>query len=355
MTVPEGTTGQAGTVTLQDVAREAGVSLATASRAINGSTRTVRKGLRDQVQAAATRLNYTPNAQAQAVARGRTNVVGLVVHDIADPYFSSIAAGVMQAAEEHQLLVNIGSTVRRPERELDYLAALRGQRGRAAILAGSRVDDARLQEALHNELRLFRESGGHVVAIGQQRLPVDTVVIENRSGARALAGQLAELGYRRFGVLAGPRNLLTARDRLEGFKSGLLKAGVPAPARVVRGDFTRDGGYAAMLELLASETELDCVFAVNDVMAVGAMAACRDRGLTLPRDLALAGFDDIVTLRDAYPALTTVRLPLEEVGRAALELVLTAEEGAAQESATPRKRRISGEVVLRASTPDLRR
>lgn len=352
MDMPDGATatGHPGNVTLQDVAREAGVSLATASRAINGSTRTVRKGLRDQVEAAAARLHYTANAQAQAVARGHTNVVGLVVHDIADPYFSSIAAGVMRAAEERSLLVNIGSTVRRPERELDYLAALRGQRGRAAILAGSRVDDPRLQEALQHELRMFREGGGHVVAIGQHRLPVDTVVIENRGGARALAAELVNRGYRRFGVLAGPRNLLTARDRLEGFRSGLQKAELPVPAQVVRGEFTRDGGYAAMRELLDTASDVECVFAVNDVMAVGAMAACRDRGLTLPRDLALAGFDDIVTLRDAHPALTTVRLPLEEVGRAALDLVLTAEEGVA-----PRKRRISGEVLPRASTPDLRR
>lgn len=339
-----------GPVTLSDVAREAGVSLATASRSINGSSRRVREELRDKVLAAAARLNYSANAQAQAMARGHTNVVGLVVHDIADPYFSSIAAGVMRGAEEHRLLVTVGSTARRPERELDYLESLRGQRGRAAILAGSRVEDAKLQEALTREIQAFESGGGRVVVISQQRLPVDTVVIENRSGARALATELVALGYRRFGVLAGPRNLLTARDRLEGFRDGLSKAGAPAPEVVVRGEFTRDGGYAAMSELLDAADGgvggIECVFAVNDVMAVGAMAACRDRGLSLPGDLALAGFDDIVTLRDVHPGLTTVRLPLEEAGLLALELVLTAEEGAA-----PRQRRIKGEVVVRASTP----
>ncbi|TWE21065.1 LacI family transcriptional regulator [Kitasatospora atroaurantiaca] len=343
---PAETVTQPGTVTLSDVAREAGVSLATASRSINGSSRRVRQELRDKVLAAAARLNYSANAQAQAMARGHTNVVGLVVHDIADPYFSSIAAGVMRTAEDNQLLVTVGSTARRPERELDYLAALRGQRGRAAILAGSRVDDPGLQEALAREVRAFEAGGGRVVVISQQRLPVDTVVIENRSGARVLAAELVALGYRRFGVLAGPRNLLTARDRLEGFRDGLVKAGAPAPQAVVRGAFTRDGGYAAMLELLDTADGIECVFAVNDVMAVGAMAACRDRGLTLPGDLALAGFDDIATLRDVHPALTTVRLPLEEIGALALDLVLTAEEGAAT-----RQRRIKGEVVVRASTP----
>lgn len=335
-----------GTVTLSDVAREAGVSLATASRAINGSSRRVREDLRSRVVEAAGRLNYMANAQAQAMARGRTDVVGLVVHDIADPYFSAIAAGVMRLADRHQLLVTINSTMGRPERELDYLAALRGQRGRAAILAGSRVADPALQEALAQEIEAFEASGGHVVVIGQQRLPVDTVAIGNRSGARALAEELAKQGLRRFAVLAGPRNLLTPRDRVNGFRDGLAHAGVPGPVAVVHGAFTRDGGYAAMTELLAADVGIDCVFAVADVMAVGAMAACRDHGLSLPEDMAVAGFDDIPTLRDIHPALTTVRLPLEEMGAAALDMALSATPGAAA-----RRRQFKGKVVMRASTP----
>ena len=335
---------QAGAVTLQDVANEAGVSAATASRAFNGSTRKVRDDLLARVLAAAAKLNYSANAQAQAMARGRTNVVGLLVHDIADPYFSSIAAGVMQAADEHHLLVTLGSTMRRPERELEYLAGLRGQRGRAAILAGSRVDDPPLMEALNKEIHAFEDSGGRVVVIGQQRLPVDTVEIQNRSGAKVLATELIALGYRRFAILAGPATLLTARDRLQGFKAGLSTAGLPAPI-VIHGEFTRNGGYDAMTEVLEAVGQVDAVFAVNDVMAVGAMAACRDRGLRLPRDMALAGFDDIATLRDVDPGLTTVRLPLEGLGAAALELVVTA--GGPE----PRLRRIKGEVIVRASTP----
>jgi LacI family transcriptional regulator len=333
-----------GSVTLLDVANEAGVSLATASRAINGSTRKVREDLRERVLAAARKLDYSANAQAQAMARGQTNVIGLLVHDIADPYFSSIASGVMREAEAHGLMVTVGSTLRRPERELDYLATFRGQRAQAVILAGSRVADPSLQKALAKEVAAFQRVGGRVVVISQQRLPVDTVVVENRSGARALAAALVGLGYRGFGVLAGPRALLTARDRLQGFRDGLRKAGVGAP-EVVHGAFTRDGGYDAMRELMDSDTRPECVFAVNDVMAVGAMAACRDLGLEPGSDLALAGFDDISTLRDVHPALTTVRLPLEEAGSSALELVIS------NDGPHPRIRRIKGEVVLRQSTP----
>ncbi|WP_298330666.1 LacI family DNA-binding transcriptional regulator [Haloactinopolyspora sp.] len=337
-----------GSVTLMDVAARAGVSLATASRALNGSNRKVGDALRQRVVDAATSLNYAPNAQAQAMARGRTNVIGLVVHDIADPYFSSIAAGVMEAAEGHHVLVTLASTLRRPEREIDYVVALRGQRSRAVILAGSRVDDEPRATALKRELEAFEDSGGTVVAITQNKLPVDTVVIENRRGARALAAALVGLGYRRFAVLAGPDELLTARDRVLGFRDGLRKNDLDLPRdAIVHGAFTRDGGYQAMQELLPRVGEFDCVFAVNDVMAMGAMAACREAGVEVPGDVGLAGFDDISTLRDVYPALTTVRLPLEKVGATAFDLVQSAAE-----RDKPRTRRIKGEVVLRQSTRD---
>ncbi len=334
--------------TLLDVAKRAGVSLATASRVVNGSTRKVREELRAQVLAAAAELNYSANAQAQAMARGRTNVVGLIVHDIADPYFSSIAAGVMRAAEDQHLLVTIGSTGRRPERELEHVVTFRGQRAQAMVLAGSRIDDRTVLDRLGAELSAFERAGGRVAMISQKRLPVDTVLLENRAGARDLAARLAELGYRRFAVLAGPRNLLTAKDRLAGFKDGLSQAGCPLDAHlVVHGDFTREGGYAAMSGLLDREVKPDCVFAVNDVMAVGAMAALRDRGIPLPQGMAVAGFDDIGTLRDVTPGLTTVRMPLEALGVAAMELVLQ------PQGRKPRLRRVRGKVVLRDSTPPL--
>ncbi|WP_436791162.1 LacI family DNA-binding transcriptional regulator [Yinghuangia sp. YIM S10712] len=341
-------TAQNTQATLADVAAAAGVSLATASRALNGSTRQVGEDLRRRVLDAARKLNYAPNASAQAMVRGRGNVVGLLVHDIADPYFSSIAAGVMRIADEHRLLVTLASTLRRPESELEHLAALRGQRGRAAILVGSRTTDKDATEALRREAAAFSASGGHVVAISQRALPVDTVVVENRAGARLLAEELTRLGYRRFAVLAGPGDVVTARDRLQGFKEGLAagKGRIPQGA-VLHGAFTRDGGYEAMSGLLNRRgPRPECVFAVNDVMAVGAMAACRDQGVDLPGEMAIAGFDDITTLRDVTPGLTTVRLPLERMGEIAMDLVLTARPGT-----SPRLRRIRGEVVLRASTP----
>ncbi|MDQ1657717.1 MAG: LacI family transcriptional regulator [Cryptosporangiaceae bacterium] len=331
--------------TLEDVARLAGVSVATASRVLSPGTREPKPDLRDRVLAAAGRLSYTPNANARAIARGGTDIAGVIVADISDPYFSEIAAGAMRVADEHGVLTTLADTRRDPRREIAYLSALHGQRARAVILVGSRVRDPEVNAELDRELAAYRAGGGRIAVVSQPRLDADTIAIDNRSGARALATGLYGLGYRRFAVLAGPRDLLTGSERLSGFRSGLAAAGVElGRGSVVYGEFTRDGAYAAATELFAASLRPDCVFAVNDVMAVGVMAAARDCGLNPPDGIGIAGFDDITTLRDVVPALTTVRIPLYEIGAEAMRRVL-------DPSTTPGVRRVRCEVVIRASTP----
>lgn len=373
-------------VTLADVARAAGVSLATASRAINGSaTRTVRPELRERVLAVAADLNYLPNANAQAMARGHTTALGLIVHDIADPYFSTIAAGVSAAAEEADLMVTLGNTQHDPERELALVGVLHRQRARAIVIAGGRHDDEQMHSRLGTALDAYRSGGGSVAMISQPVLDIDTVAIDNAAGAGQLAGALLELGYRSFAVLAGPPGHLTARERLEGFTAALptrpdatgpgaagpdaaqADAAGPDAARngqlqarhVIASEFTRDGGYTAMRELIDRADlpggEVDAVFAVNDVMAVGAMAAARDAGVRVGPDVGVAGFDDIATLRDVSPALTTVQVPLHRAGTLATRMAL----GAPAPDLPPREAHdsgarlvhLNGTVVLRDSTP----
>jgi LacI family transcriptional regulator len=330
-------------VTLSDVAERAGVSLATASRVINGGTRAVSPHYRDRVLAAAADLGYTPNAHAQAMARGRSKMIGLVVHDIADPYFSAIAAGAISLAGSRGLLV-LGNTLHNPDYEFEYVATMRAQRAQALILVGSRTTDVEQTRRLTEEVAEFIAGGGRVAAVSQATLGADTVLPENRAGAHALAEALIAEGHRRFAVLGGPPTLLTARDRVAGFTDALAGKGLEPPV-VIEGAFTRDGGYMAMAELLDRPDHPPCVFAVNDVMAIGAMAAVRERGLRVPGDVAVAGFDDIPTLRDVAPSLTTVRLPLAEMGRLAANMVLDEEPGP-----SPRVAPIAGEVVLREST-----
>jgi LacI family transcriptional regulator len=335
-------------VTLARVAEAAGVSIATASRVLNGSTlRTVRGDLQERVMLVAADLGYTPNAHAQAMARGSSTIIGLIVNDISDPYFSTIAAGVMRVAEGRGIVV-LGSTRNETAQELDYVTMLRVQRAKALVIVGSRTTDTGHTKRLSAEVAAFQSAGGRVSVVSQNRLGADTVMPENRAGAHALAVALVEQGHRSFAVLGGPPTLLVATDRVKGFSEGVLAAAGPAAKagiRVMPGAFTRDGGYAAGRRLLDEGPLPDCIFAVNDVMAMGAMAALRERGCVVPRDVGIAGFDDIPTLRDIAPALTTVRLPLVEMGERAGAMALDATPGQA-----PRLLRIRGEVALREST-----
>ncbi|WP_055698695.1 substrate-binding domain-containing protein [Streptomyces silaceus] len=333
-------------MTLDAVARTAGVSPATASRALNGTAR-VRDDLRGRVLAAADRLGYIPNAHTQALASASSNTVGVICHDVGDPYFAAIASGVTAAAAERGLLVMPAGRFREPGSEIAYVSMLRAQRARAVLLIGSGFQDPSWERQLDAELGPYTRAGGRVAVVSRHRsLRVDTVLPENRAGAGAPARALLGLDHRDFAVLTGPERLTTVADRLGGFRAAPAEAGVALPReRVVEGAFTRDGGYAAAAELLRRGRPPTCVFAVTDVMAVGALAALRERGVRVPDDVSLAGFDDIPLVRELTPPLTTVALPLARMGRDVLELALREPRGRRS-----RVRRVPGEVVLRGST-----
>lgn len=337
-------------VTLTDVALRAGVSQPTASRVLNGSTRRPSPAVVEAVRRAAEELGYISNAQAQALARSQTGLIGLVVHDIADPYFSTIAAGVQSEAVERDRQVLLATTMRSTEQEIRAVSAFIGHRTDAIVLVGSRLntdDGLRDQERLIALLDRYRALGGKVALIGQPLPGTHTIAPDNRASAAALAKALLSTPSRQFVILAGPPKLATAVDRTAGFVRELRRAGIK-PLAVVPGEFTRDGGYEAAQQVIASlrpgRRWGACVFAVNDVMALGAIAALRDAGLRTPRDVLVAGFDDIPTLRDHEPGLTTVALPLQEMGRRAIEMALAPDTG--DQSVT----RVSGRVILRAST-----
>lgn len=337
-------------VTLEDVARTAQVSLATASRALNGAA-SVGSALRDRVLAAAEELAYAPNAHARALAGSSHHTVGVICHDISDPYFSTIARGVMRVAGQNDMLVMLASTFRDPQKEIAYVSMLRAQRASAILLIGSGFEDRDWERALAAEIEPYRRAGGQVAVVSRHRnLRVDSVQPDNRAGAAELARTLLGLGHRRFAVLTGPRRLTTVIDRLDGFRDALADAGITLAAEdVVESGFTRDGGYAGMTELIARRTGVTCVFAVTDVMAMGALTAAREAGVSVPDDIALAGFDDIPVVRDLTPALTTVALPLERMGEEAMNLAMRADRGKRS-----RVVRFPGQVLLRESTATVR-
>jgi LacI family transcriptional regulator len=294
---------------------------------------------------AAAQMDYRPNAAAQAVARGRTNAIGLIVHDITDPYFAAVAAAVLEAAEAKGITTTVADTRRQPGREAALIADLHEQRVRAVIIAGSRTTDKAVQRLVQREVEAFTASGGKLVMISEPQPDVSTVTVENKAASRELARRLVDLGHREFAVLAGPSQVRTSSDRVAGFRRGLADCGIELPRqRVFVSGFHRDGGYAAANDWADSGSRATCLFAVNDVMAVGAMAALRGRGLALPGDVSVAGFDDIPSMRDFTPSLTTVRIPLASLGAEAVRLVLRPDDGSAVVTT------YAGEVVLRDST-----
>ena len=195
---------QRSAATLHDVAREAGVSLATASRVLNGSARKVAESYRERVEEAAKRLGYTANLSAQATARGTSAIIALLVADIADPYFGQLAAGVARGADEAGLVVTIAITERDAEREARLVRALRGQRPQGLILAAS-GPRTRTATACRAELDAFAAMGGRVVALGPGGGDVRSVAVDNTGGARALGAALTELGYGRHHPRCAPR------------------------------------------------------------------------------------------------------------------------------------------------------
>jgi LacI family transcriptional regulator len=326
------------------VARLAGVSVATASRTLNGA-RQVSPPLKAQVLAAARDLGYAPNPHAQALAQATDASVGVIVHDLSDPYFSEIVRGMLQASAETERMVLICNTYRDRERELAYVAYFRARRVQALVLAGSGLEDRDFGARMAEQIAGFEAAGGRAALIGRHYAAGDAVIPDNVGGARELARSLARQGHTRIGVIGGPANLTTTYDRLAGLRMGLEETGVELPdGALVAGDFTRDGGERALQELLERLPNLTAVFALNDVMAIGALSGLRRRGLRVPEDVSVAGFDDIPIARDLLPALTTVRVPMAAMGARALALALE------PRSSGLRSEHLPTELVVRDST-----
>ncbi|MDT0318292.1 LacI family DNA-binding transcriptional regulator [Streptomyces millisiae] len=323
-------------VTLADVAARAGVSAATVSRVLNGNY-PVAGETRSRVLRAVEELEYVVNGPASALAAATSDLVGVLVNDIADPFFAVMASAVQSemspaadgsglSGQKMAIICNTGGS---PERELTYLTLLQRQRAAAVVLTGGTVEDPAHTEALATRLRRLSDAGTRVVLCGRPPLPGHdalTVTFDNRGGARRLTEHLLSLGHRRLGYLAGPTARTTTRHRLEGHHAALSEAGLAGEATLtVHGAYDRASGYDGALELLRREPRLTAILAANDTVALGVCAALRDRGLRIPQDVSVTGFDDLPFAVDATPALTTVRLPLADAGARAGRLALDRE------------------------------
>ena len=243
-----------------------------------------------------------------------------MIHEVSNPFFSEIASGVLAAAENHDRMVMIANTRRDPEQEIRYVAEMRAMRVQALLLAGSEFVDDHAKQRLDVELDKYASMGGRVVLMRPH--PSRMVVMpDTTQGGRLMAEHLIGLGHRQIGVVTGPEQLATIRDRLRAFESRLAEDGIEI-VHVVSADFSREGGYAGTRHLLQSYPEVTALFALNDLMGVGAIHAAHDLGLRVPDDISVAGFNDLPSARDVTPPLTTIRLPLRQMGERALEVAL---------------------------------
>ncbi len=336
-------------VRLIDVADAAGVSIATASRSLTHSPG-VSEQVAQHVRETAARLGYVVNQHARTLAGGQSPIVGLLVHEIGDPYFAEIASGVIDAADRRGMTVQICHTGRDPATELAQLHTLIANRVGTIIVAGSGYVDHSSQAAARRELDMFRRNGGRAAAIGRHHLGVDSVRPDNVAGGESIARHLVELGHRRIAIASGSPELTTVADRLQGICRVLDAHGIePRDRPIVEVEFTLEGGRAAAGRIIDEHPDVTAVIALNDAMAIGVLSVLRANSLEVPRHLSVAGFGDVAVASSVAPSLTTVRIPITEFGRSALELAISAP------SVRPRQRKTSHELVVRDSTAPPRR
>jgi DNA-binding LacI/PurR family transcriptional regulator len=296
------------------------VGRGTASRVINGSPR-VSAHTREAVEAAVAELGYVPNRAARALAGNRTDAIALVVPEsesrfFAEPYFSDIVRGVGAALAETdmQLLLTLAGNDRERRRLAQYLTAHRVD---GVLLVSVHADDP-LPD-------LLEQLGMPAVMSGRRSAsePLAAVDSDNFEGARSAVDHLISRGRRSIATITGHLDVYGAQRRLDGYRKAVASAGLDPDERLIApADFTEEGGARAMRELLARRPDVDAVFAASDVMAAGARQVLREEGRRIPDDVALVGFDDSAVARHMEPALTSVRQPIEEMGREMTRVLL---------------------------------
>ncbi|WP_328946218.1 LacI family transcriptional regulator [Streptomyces sp. NBC_00250] len=338
---------QTGRPTLEEVAARAGVGRGTVSRVINGSPR-VSEQAKAAVEQAVAELGYVPNRAARALAGSRTDAVALVIPEtearlFAEPYFLDIIRGVSSelADADKQLLLTLIRSEQERQRFEQYLAA---QRVDGVLLVSVHASDP-----LPDQVRAL----GLPAVLNGRRTEDERVAFvdsDNTGAGRTAVAHLTARGRRAVATITGPLDMYVARCRLDGYREGLEEAGIaPDETLVANGDFTEDGGRRAMRQLLDRRPDLDAVFAASDVMAAGARSVLREAGRRVPEDVALVGVDDSAVARHMDPPLTSVRQPIEEMGRTMARLLLQEIAAPSEPDEQPRQM-LPTELVVRASS-----
>jgi LacI family transcriptional regulator len=303
-------------VTIVEVARQAGVALGTVSRVLNNDAH-VAPETRERVNAVIRDLGYVANRQARGLRNMKTNVIGVLAPDLANSYIGQILHGVDAELAVHELDLMLFTTHRAPVKEAAYVASMvQGMVDGLLLVLPRNFEDYMGTLARQNfPFTLIDHQG-----TGN---PCPAVGTTNWQGAYSATEYLLGLGHRRIGFITGSMELGCSQERLDGYRAALCAHGLPdTPELVYEGDFRQTDGYAGASALLDLPVPPGAIFASNDLMAIGAMDAVRSRGLRIPEDVSIVGFDDIPQAAMLRPSLSTVQQPLEEMGRAATRMLL---------------------------------
>lgn len=309
-------------IRLSDVAARAGVSLATVSRSLT-NTSGVSPALAERVRGIAADMGYVTNMNARSLAGGLASSIGLVLTNIADPYFAEIASSLIAVAADDSRSVQIAHAVT-PEDVLAQIKIFRSYRVGAIVLAGSGYSDPATEIATGKELAAYEQSGGRIAVVGRHALDASAVLPDNIGAGRAIAEHLVALGHSKIAVLSGPEQLNAIGDRMRGLTEVLGSRVV----HISQHAFSREGGAEGVRELFGNtlvagprRQDITAIVALSDVMAVGAFSELRALGVTIPTDVSLTGFDDISVADVISDGLTTARLSTQHIGEAIFELI----------------------------------
>ena len=336
-------------VTIKQVAEEAGVSIQTVSRVLNNRP-DVSPGTRQQVQQIIDNLNYQPYAIARGLAIKRTFTLGLITSDFADYWFAQVVTGAEAEAHKHGYFFMLGNTECNPQDEPKYLRMLteRHVEGILFVRANCPSD--------MDHLRKLQQSGIPVVSTGFY-LPnseFSFIEVDNLDGGRKATQHLISMDHRQIAMITGPSDLNSVIERARGYHQALQSAGIsPNPGLIIQGQsWWHRSGYDAMKDLLSRKLPFTAVFAHNDRLAKGAISALNEAGLKVPQDVSIIGYDDIPEAEFSDPPLTTIRQPMQEVGKAAASLLIKLVE---DPNATPQQMLFNTELVSRSSCASLKR
>ncbi len=327
-------------VTIVDVAKAAGVSYSTVSRVFSGYE-FVNEDTREKVVEAANKLGYVVNLQARSLAGGRSNIIGLLAPGLDNGYITEIVSGIDQELAQHGLDLMLYTTHRYPGKEAFYVKTI----------ANGLVDGLILLVPLitANYLQALPRQDFPYVLIDQTNNAPNSATVDatNWQGAYDATSYLIKLGHRRIGFITGHLELSSGTERLDGYRAALQHHRLPIEEQLtVVGDYQTGGGYLAAQRLLDLPERPTAIFASNDLEAIGAINAVRERGLSIPADLSIIGFDDIPQASLVYPRLTTVRQPLVQIGQVAVRLLLERIESTEKDA---RRVTLSTELVIRES------